>query len=308
MVVGHELLVKKIIRACVGGGGQHGYVLSGKKNIGKMTIAREVACELLSTSAENLDKNADFCVVERLVDEKTGKHKKDISIEQARFVKQKLQSKSWSGGFQIVVINEAEHLNHEASNALLKALEEPAIKSIVFLLVEDDGVLLPTILSRLQVLRVLPVSESILYKLLFDMNVPKDKATDVVRASWGRPGRTFHFLHNNEALEVYNRERNKFYELLGKPFYVKLKNIQSMFGGSEKTIDHIKQRESISELLELWEMEWRDVILNHLTEPTYSCYSEEKIISFMDRLSEVRKLLSQNIHPRLLVEQCVLSF
>ena len=58
------------------------------------------------------------------------------------------------GSYKIVCINYAETMNNNAANALLKTLEEPPQKSILFLISHRADVLLPTIKSRCQIMEI----------------------------------------------------------------------------------------------------------------------------------------------------------
>lgn len=75
--------------------------------------------------------------------------KKVTSIDQVREVKRTIYQKPLREPFKIVIFQEAGSLNKEAQNALLKILEEPPEKAIIFLLTRDKSSLLPTVLSRL---------------------------------------------------------------------------------------------------------------------------------------------------------------
>jgi hypothetical protein len=70
------------------------------------------------------------------------------TVDAARLVINFLEKTSWDGGWKVCVIMGAEHLNVQAQNALLKAMEEPPEKSVIFLISERHQRLLPTLYSR----------------------------------------------------------------------------------------------------------------------------------------------------------------
>ena len=76
-----------------------------------------------------------------------------IGVDEAADIMKKLSLKAFEGGHKIMIIWMAEKLNMEASNKLLKLLEEPPAKTIFILIAEDEQEILPTILSRCQVLK-----------------------------------------------------------------------------------------------------------------------------------------------------------
>src|SRR5690606_26190365 len=76
----------------------------------------------------------------------------NISVHEATNIIKKLSLKSFEGGYKVMIIWMAEKMNTEASNKLLKLLEEPTDKTVFILIAEDEKAILQTILSRCQVL------------------------------------------------------------------------------------------------------------------------------------------------------------
>lgn len=77
-----------------------------------------------------------------------------IGVDEIRQLSEFLFTMSQLSGNQVVVLEHAENMTENASNALLKTLEEPTNKSFIFLLCENKASLMPTILSRCQFLQV----------------------------------------------------------------------------------------------------------------------------------------------------------
>ncbi len=109
----------------------HAYCLIGASQIGKRTLANQLAAQILGVSVAGLATNPDYVYVERQEDEKTGKKKKEISADQIRQVREKFYNSSWLNGYKVIVLDEAELLNEESGNAFLKILKFP-IASIGF--------------------------------------------------------------------------------------------------------------------------------------------------------------------------------
>ena len=134
-----------------------------------------------------------------------------------------LQNRSWLGGYQITIIDEAELLNEESGNALLKILEEPGERNVFFLLTEDDASLLSTVRSRCQLfyLPLVAVEEIFneLKKLGHDENIARASAA----IAWGRPGRAIGFAESPEERENYLKEVARWEKTLDEPFYLKIK-------------------------------------------------------------------------------------
>jgi DNA polymerase III delta prime subunit len=76
--------------------------------------------------------------------------KKEISIDQIKEIKKHLSLSPYNSSYKFVIIDKAKTMNSEASNALLKTLEEPLGNAILILIVSNPDLLSKTILSRLQ--------------------------------------------------------------------------------------------------------------------------------------------------------------
>ncbi len=91
---------------------------------------------------------------------------KSIKIEQIRTLEAKLHLHPVEGKHRLVLLPAAETLTREAANALLKSLEEPPLHTVFVLIAQTSEALLPTIVSRCQLLRFRPLSTSQVETLL----------------------------------------------------------------------------------------------------------------------------------------------
>lgn len=300
MIIGYSHIVDFFTTAARENRLAHAYGFVGTAQLGKRTVARTIAAELLHTSVEHLDRHPDFYYVERLEDEKTGKLKKDITVAQARELKQRLGRTAWGDGKQVVILDEAELLNEEAGNALLKILEEPGKNSILFLLTEDDSRLLPTIRSRVPLCYFEPLPETILAEGLKVNGVSETKVQEVLPMAWGRPGRAMQFLAEPERQQWYEKEYERIRDLRGSAFYSKVAALEEMIGKhSSDTSDSVRDRERLKEILDIWIMEG-DVRLRQK--------KEKAVARQLEELFEAKRWLGRNIHPRLLLEKVLLTF
>lgn len=101
------------------------------------------SCVQIADSAFN-----DFLLIDREEDEKTGKKKQDISVESIRELLPVWGQPPHGGGTRVTVVVEAQHLNGNSANALLKTLEEPRPGNVFVLTAPQRERLLETLVSR----------------------------------------------------------------------------------------------------------------------------------------------------------------
>ena len=122
----------------------HSVIISAPQEESAFLKAKEEALKLLVTNPD-LEKNPDFFLITDL---------RTIKINQIRKLKQALSLKPYQEKYKVVLIKNAHLLTPEAQNALLKTLEEPPPKCFLFLTTNNRESLLPTILSRCQIIEL----------------------------------------------------------------------------------------------------------------------------------------------------------
>ena len=316
MIIGHEPILRFLDTAEREKRLAQVYCFTGPNRIGKCTLAKTMAARLLGVDFTRLDSHPDYTYVERLVDEKSGKLKKDLSIMQARALREKLQLRSWFGGYRVVVINEAETLNEESSNALLKTLEEPALNTVIFLITENEAALLPTIRSRVQIIYFSVVPDDILGPGLVEKGFSQDDVEAVLPLAAGRPGLALNFLSDETLRASYYDELDRFRSLLNSPFYAKVKIVEIYFKDKDEIGE--RQRERLFNVLDLWLLAWRTLLLEQLGLKIGSSlftqslvgirHAKETVILNIQKVIEAKALLRYNVNQRLVMENCVITF
>jgi len=140
-------------------------IFSGMKHLNKKETAQNFV-KLLNCQVDDFQKKpCGKCFSCKLIERK--KHpdiifispeKKEIQIFQIRRLKEQLSLSPQLSDFKSVIINQAETLNSEAQNSLLKTLEEPKGKTLIILIVTRPEILFETIRSRCHILRFYPDS------------------------------------------------------------------------------------------------------------------------------------------------------
>ena len=137
----------KYFRSLINNGAlSHAYIFSGPEGSGK----KEFALELFKmVNGREPEGDPDF----RLIAPRVEEEKTTIPIGDIRELKTFLSFKPYAGPYKFVVVNDADRLTAEASNSILKTLEEPSAFSILVLVTSKPKMLLPTVLSRCENVR-----------------------------------------------------------------------------------------------------------------------------------------------------------
>lgn len=124
--------------------------------------------------------HADLFSIERKRDEKTGKMKTVIPVDDVRGIGHFLSMTPAEGGWRVVVVDSVDEMNPNAANALLKVLEEPPSRAILLLVCHNSASLLPTIRSRCIKLNVRPLAPTTVVTLLNE-HIPDISQADAER-------------------------------------------------------------------------------------------------------------------------------
>jgi DNA polymerase-3 subunit delta' len=195
---GHEAAEAVIEGAIAGGRLHHAWLITGKEGIGKATLAYRFARRLLASRGNPNDPDnpvfrrvargthADLLTVEREWDEKRKRLRTEIVVDDARDIAGFLRLTPAEGGWRVVIVDGAEHLNRNAANALLKMLEEPPQRAVLLLTCAAPGRLLPTIRSRCRRLPLLPLGDADMRRVLAKL---APEAETLIPVAAGSPGR-----------------------------------------------------------------------------------------------------------------------
>jgi len=171
----------------------HGLLFHGAAGIGKKAFANEFAHWLMCEQPLD-DKSCGECKSCKLIQagsnpdlltlypEEAGK---SIKVDQVRELIQKVSLSSHGLGYRVIIISPADALNVNASNSLLKTLEEPPANTILILITDKPSKLTATIRSRTQMVRFDLPSEEQSLQWLNQQNI--DKADLVLKLSAGAP-------------------------------------------------------------------------------------------------------------------------
>lgn len=128
-----------------------------------------------------------------------------INVYQANEILKEVYLKPYESDFKVVIIWMAEKMNPSASNKLLKAIEEPPEKTIFLLLAEEQEQILPTILSRTQIIHFKRLTKAEIKEAITQsFNLPDEEITTVNNLCNGNYNEALKLLQHNEAV-IFNR-------------------------------------------------------------------------------------------------------
>lgn len=218
-VIDHKSAVSMLISALRRQRVSSSYIFSGESGIGKRFTALNFAKALNCVGTEDSD-SCDTCISCKKIDSSTHpdflivlptkKTKEgdryEIRIDDIRRIEELLSLKSYEGRVKVVIVDDAEMMNDEASNAFLKTLEEPPPNSIIILITSSSDNLLSTIRSRCTEIKFKPLSSEESASVIKGLTPPSVNIDLLVMLCMGRPGLAI----GNDLL----KEREHFIELL----------------------------------------------------------------------------------------------
>jgi DNA polymerase III subunit delta' len=219
ILLGHDSAERALLDSMHLGRMHHAWLIAGPEGIGKATLAFRFARRLLAGADAGgslaLDPShpvfrrvvagghADMLTIERAWDEKTKRRKRDIAIDDVRKTNGFMALTPAEGGWRVAVLDGVEDLNQASGNALLKILEEPPNRAILLLTCAAPGRLPATVRSRCRRLRLSPLPDEPMSRLLADYlpDLGPDERGRLATLAEGCPGRAL-LLAEAEGLKI----------------------------------------------------------------------------------------------------------
>ncbi len=207
-LIGHGEVAAMLAAAYRAGKLPHALIFAGPVGIGKATLAFHLAHHLLKHPQSDIAPDTlaipdpssplfrqiatgahpSVLHLTRPMNDRTKSYKTVVTVDEIRRVEGFLSRTSHDGGYRIVIVDPADDLNANAANALLKNLEEPPRRTLFVLIVHAPGSLLPTIRSRCQAVRLAPLGDEELMRVLDGMEPPPPQDTAARAALATRAG------------------------------------------------------------------------------------------------------------------------
>ncbi|MCC5922508.1 MAG: DNA polymerase III subunit delta' [Crocinitomicaceae bacterium] len=210
-----------------------------------------------------------------------------ISVHQSQELINKLTLKSFEGGYKVAIVWMADAMKNECANKLLKLIEEPPPKTLIILLAEQNGAILPTILSRTQILKVKPLPDTEIQELLRSKGINNsDLISSIALRSEGNVIAANAMLSDNQTS---HQNRTDFIQLMRVCFK---KDVLPMFDWSEKLASYGKDEQKDFLAYALFMV--RQSIMKNYTNGDLMRASQEEI-EFLEKFA--RFITNNNILP-----------
>ena len=334
-IIGQERAVAVLSQAISRGRISHAYLFSGPSQVGKATAALQLAqalnckgedppcgrCRQCYLIQEGKHPDVEVIGIGGLCDESEHKDhsadgSKEIRICQVRRLKRIASRAPFEGRYRVVIVDPADALNVESSNALLKTLEEPPSSLVVILVSGREEALLPTVRSRCRRVQfsALPAAE-VAKALEQTWEVPPEDAVALARLSGGRLGWAVAAWEDETVLPSREGVLEDVYRLTAAG------RDERFSYAAQLATRFYRDREGVLAVLDLWQAWWRDVLLvaagctdivvNSGSLDRLSLlarkYSIGQVKSFLEAIATTRQHLLENVNPQLALEVLMLD-
>lgn len=279
-IIGHEQIIAHLQNAITMDKVSHAYIINGPKESGKMMLAEAFAMAL---QCEN--GGADGCMECHSCKQAMSHNQPDIiyvSHEKPNIIgvddiREQLNNdiavKPYSSKYKIYIIDEAEKMNPQAQNALLKTIEEPPAYGIILLLTTNADKFLQTIRSRCITLDIKAIKDEVIRSYLLENYQIPDYYADVCTAfAQGNVGKAIQLVTSDDFNELKGAVVQLMKRLSDIDFYE--------MGAAVKQISEFKlQIEDYFDLMMIW---FRDVLY-------FKATNDVNGLIFKDEVYDIKK-------------------
>ena len=298
------------------------YIFMGADGVGKkytaVEFAKAINCLNLSNDFEVCEKcsscnkinklcSPDLKIIEPI--------KGSIRIEQIRELRHEINLKPFENRKKIYIIDHAEAMTLEASNCLLKTIEEPPDYAIIILICINLDSILPTIVSRCQLIKFRLISYMKIMETVLSnkVNIEKDKVKLISKLAQGSIGKALKLISDKE----YFKRREKILNYL--TLILPGKYNGNLFTNMEQILTEMNKTEETLDIILFWyhdillvkELRIQEYIINidklKIIKEKSKVYSREMLIDILDYIEQIQEFMKKNINKHLILERLYLK-
>lgn len=319
-IIGHENIIEYFQNAIAADKVSHAYILNGPDRSGKMMLAEAFAaalqcekyggepCGECHSCRQMANKNQPDVIYIT--------HEKPNTIS-VKDIREQLNSdivlKPYSSRYKVYVVDEAEKMNAQAQNAMLKTIEEPPAYAVILLLTTNADGFLPTILSRCVRLDLKAVGDEKIRKFLMEeKGIPDYQADICVAFAQGNVGKAIHLAGSKDFNEMKDAALSLIKRLDDIELYEMTREIKKITAYKLEINDYF-------DLMMVW---YRDVLLYKATADVNRLIFREEVYSIkkaashssyggiekiLNALEKVKVRLNANVNFELCIELLLLT-
>ncbi|MCE9645446.1 MAG: DNA polymerase III subunit delta' [Chloroflexi bacterium] len=265
-MLGHEWAVDMLRQHAARGEVRHAYLFCGPPGLGRRTLALRLAQALNCTSptapgepcgqcrdCKQIEamQHPDMNVIQAVDEDGDAKENGTLKVDQIRAVQHSLSLKPYQAKYRVALFLRFQEANDNAANALLKTLEEAPAHAVLLLTADNPEQLLPTIVSRCEILRLRALPVKTIEADLLARGLDEERARLLSHISGGRPGYARRLVEDVTLLEKREERLDDLQTLLHAPRVEK-------FSYADKLS---KDKDALRQAILIWLSYWRDVML-----------------------------------------------
>ncbi len=320
-LIGHTWAVDMLRRHIAARSVRHAYLFIGPPGVGRRTLALRFVQALLCSQPPAAGEFCGDCRNCRslstlshpdLVVVQAEREGGILKVDQVREVRRLASLKPYQTDYRIALFLRFQEANDSAANALLKTLEEAPEHLLLLLTADAVEALLPTIVSRCEVLRLRPIPYGEIERLLLQGGVEPERARLIAHLSGGRPGVASRMADDPSVLEFRRQRLEELQQLLSASRREKFAYVETL----------ARERDLMRQTLLIWLSFWRDVFLQvaGAGTPPENVDRVSEIAALAARLDlatarrrmveteQALQRLNHNVNARLLAEVLLLSW
>jgi DNA polymerase-3 subunit delta' len=321
-LLGNEWAVELLTAHIRRGETRHAYLFTGPGGVGRRTFALRLAQALNCPQANPVGEPCRACRICRQIE---AMHQADLfvvqaereggtlKVDQIRELQHSLSLHPYEARYKVALLLRFEEAHPSAMNALLKTLEEPIPQVVILLTADSAEKLLPTIVSRCEVIRLHPMPFELLEARLKERGgISSEQARLCAHISGGRPGLALRLAREPGLLEERGDWLGELEHLLGAGMMERFERVEGL----------AKDKEKMRPMLATWLSFWRDVLLTGAeasspitnldrqpaVEQAARCMETQATRQLVSSIERSIDLLEGNVNPRLIMEVLMLDF